>query len=38
MRAWREANPEIAGAGARVSEAFVLGKRIFGGLLRRERT
>jgi len=36
MRAWREANPDIAGAGTRVSEAFMLGARIFGGLLRPE--
>jgi len=38
MRAWREANPEVAGAGTRVSEAFKLGARAFGGLLRRERS
>jgi hypothetical protein len=37
MRAWREANPEVAGAGTWVSEAFKLGARVFGGLLRRER-
>jgi hypothetical protein len=36
MRAWREANPAVAGAGARVSEAFKLGERVFGGLLRKE--
>ncbi len=36
MRAWREANPEVAEAGTRVSEAFKLGTRVFGGLLRRE--
>jgi hypothetical protein len=29
MRAWREANPEVAGAGTRVSEAFKLGARVF---------
>ncbi len=33
----REANPDVAGAGTRVSEAFKLGERVFGGLLRRER-
>jgi hypothetical protein len=37
MRAWREANPDAAGAATRVSEAFKLGERVFGGLLRRER-
>jgi hypothetical protein len=37
MRTWREVNPEVAGAGTRVSEAFKLGERVFGGLLRRGR-
>jgi hypothetical protein len=37
MRTWREANPEVAGAGTRVAEAFKLGARVFGGLLRREK-
>ena len=37
MRAWREANPDVAGAGTRMSEAFTLGERVFRGLLRRER-
>ena len=37
MRAWREANHDGAGAGTRVSEAFKLGERVFGGLLKRER-
>jgi hypothetical protein len=37
MRAWREANPAVTGAGTRVSEAFKLGERIFGGLLRGKR-
>ena len=37
MRAWREANPEVAGAGTTVAEAFKLGARIFGGLLGGER-
>jgi hypothetical protein len=31
--AWRETNPEAAGAGATVGEAFKLARRIFGGLL-----
>ena len=33
MRAWWEANPTLEGAGTRVSEAFKLGERVFGGLL-----
>jgi hypothetical protein len=33
LKEWREANPEIPGAGATVFEGFKLGKRIFGGLL-----
>ncbi|PYN74901.1 MAG: hypothetical protein DMD96_29145 [Candidatus Rokuibacteriota bacterium] len=33
MRAWRAANPEMAGAGTTAGEAFKLGGRIFGGLL-----
>ncbi|MBI4240201.1 MAG: hypothetical protein HY613_00660 [Candidatus Rokubacteria bacterium] len=33
MKAWREANPEIPGAGATVFEGFKLGKRMFGELL-----
>ena len=37
MRAWRAANPEAAGAGTTVAEAFKLGKRIFGGLLEGAR-
>jgi hypothetical protein len=36
MRAWREANPAVAGAGTGVSEAFKIGERVFGGLVRRE--
>jgi hypothetical protein len=36
MRAWRAANPDVTGAGTRVSEAFKLGARVFGGLLRKE--
>jgi hypothetical protein len=30
-------NPEVAGAGTPVSEAFTLAERIFGGLLRGEQ-
>jgi hypothetical protein len=37
MRAWWEANPTIEGAGTAVSEAFKLGERVFGGLLKRQR-
>ena len=36
LRAWRQANPEVAGAGATVFEGFKLGKRIFGKLLTGE--
>jgi hypothetical protein len=36
MRAWSEANPTVEGAGTPVSEAFKLGERVFGGLLRSE--
>lgn len=34
LRAWREAHREAVGAGATVVEAFKLGRRIFGDLLR----
>ena len=37
MRAWREANPTLVGAGTPVSEAFKLGERVFGGLLGGQR-
>jgi hypothetical protein len=33
LRAWREANPDAAGAGATAGEAFKLGRHMFGGLL-----
>jgi len=36
LRAWRAANPNAAGAGATVDEAFKLGRHIFGGLLGKE--
>jgi len=36
LRAWRATNPEVAGAGTPVSEAFKLAERIFGGLLTGE--
>jgi hypothetical protein len=34
LRAWRDANPAVEGAGATVAEAFKIGDWIFGGLLR----
>jgi hypothetical protein len=34
---WVGKQGDVAGAGTRVSEAFKLGERVFGGLLRRER-
>jgi hypothetical protein len=37
LKAWREANPEVPGAGMTIAEAFKLGDHIFGGLLRGER-
>jgi hypothetical protein len=37
MRAWREGNPNVAGAGMTIDEAFKLGEHIFGGLLRGGR-
>ncbi len=37
MRAWWEANPTMEGAGTHVSEAFKLGERAFGGLLRARK-
>ena len=33
LRAWREANPAALGAGATVTEAFKVARRVFGGLL-----
>jgi hypothetical protein len=33
MRAWRDANSNVAGAGMTIIEAFKLGDHIFGGLL-----
>jgi len=37
MRAWWEATPPLEGAGTPVSEAFKLGERVFGGLLRTQK-
>ena len=37
MRAWWEANPTMEGAGTPVPEAFKLGERVFGGLLRGQK-
>ena len=37
MRAWRDTNPDIAGAGMTIVEAFKLGDHIFGGLLTEMR-
>jgi hypothetical protein len=37
MRAWWEANPTQEGAGTPVTEAFKLGERVFGELLRRPK-
>jgi hypothetical protein len=37
LRAWRATNPDVAGAGTPVSEAFTLAARIFGGLLTGEK-
>jgi hypothetical protein len=34
VREWRATNPDIPGAAATAVEAFKLGARIFGGLLR----
>ena len=36
MRAWWEANSTVEGAGTPVSEAFKLGERAFGGLLKAQ--
>jgi len=33
LRAWRELNPAVEGAGATVAEGFKLSRHIFGGLL-----
>jgi Alkylmercury lyase len=33
LRAWREANADMPGAGMIVEEAFKLGAHVFGGLL-----
>jgi hypothetical protein len=38
LRAWRDVNPSVQGAGANVVEGFKLGRHVFGGLLTgRER-
>ena len=37
MRAWWDANPTMEGAGTPVSEAFKLGERAFGGLLKAQK-
>jgi hypothetical protein len=37
MRAWWEADPTMEGAGTSVSEAFKLGERVFGGLLKAQK-
>jgi hypothetical protein len=34
VRSWWEAHPDVPGAALTVDEAFVLGRRIFGDLLR----
>jgi hypothetical protein len=36
LRAWRETNQEVEGAGMTIEEAFKLGDHIFGGLLTGE--
>lgn len=37
MSSWRDANPDVAGAGMTIAEAFKLGDHIFGGLLTKLR-
>jgi Alkylmercury lyase len=37
LQAWREANPDVPGAGMAVEEAYKLGDHIFGELLTGRR-